>query len=68
MTMTGKQIGNALADLLAGRINSDKPAKLDQNGRPQQMMKLPGSGKGSPYFGGFPDKPARLDQDGRPQQ
>jgi len=57
MTMTEKQIGDAPADLLAGRINSDKPAKLDQNGRPQQMMKLPCSGKGSPHLGRFPDKP-----------
>jgi len=36
MTMTEKQIGDALADLLAGRINPDKPAWLDQIGRPQQ--------------------------------
>ncbi len=59
--MTEKQIGDALADLLARRINSDKPAKLDQNGRPQQMMKLPCSGKGSPHLGGFSDNPFLYD-------
>jgi len=41
-------------------IFSDKPAWLDQNGRPQQTMKIPNFGMGKPLLPGFSDKTRQI--------